>query len=420
MTEKQQILNHLIDKYEKSKHLLQPGISRRRVMLRTEHNELPEYNYEDSRIRDAYNLAAKELEEENLIELEWLQGRQVMMVIALNLESDSLLRAYRLVDRLHPRELAQKVTEMTSQALSQTHTPWISRWRDEICAEAEKTFRVPTCCRHDFALFQDLLIALKEYDAIPTDGITKRAFSIRCFQDSKYFERSVENEFLRVAVKMDDTLGERCLLETLSARDQLSYLGIYARAELYEMAGPCALFTDAGTIDYNSAEPYGLAIPGTLVSRIVGVDLSKVATITFIENKTNYDEYLLREKCQNELVVYQGGFLSPQQCRLVGKLVQDVSPDAKVFLWSDIDMGGFLMFEQLQSLIPKLKPLRMAAEDVERLHRYGLERKTPYLSSLKEALETHRFPLFEEAIRSILQYKVTIEQETFLLAEQIR
>jgi hypothetical protein len=62
----------------------------------------------------------------------------------------------------------------------------------------------------------------------------------------------------------------------------------------------------------------------------------------------------------------------------------------------------------------------MAAEDVERLHRYGLERKTPYLSSLKEALETHRFPLFEEAIRSILQYKVTIEQETFLLAEQIR
>lgn len=39
------LLSRLLDKYEKSKHLMQPGISSRRVMLRIEKNEFPEYQY---------------------------------------------------------------------------------------------------------------------------------------------------------------------------------------------------------------------------------------------------------------------------------------------------------------------------------------------------------------------------------------
>ena len=37
------LLSHLLDKYEKSKHLTQPGTSTRRVMLRIEKHEFPEY-----------------------------------------------------------------------------------------------------------------------------------------------------------------------------------------------------------------------------------------------------------------------------------------------------------------------------------------------------------------------------------------
>ena len=37
------ILSRLLDKYENSKHLLQPGVSTRRVMLRIDQKELPEY-----------------------------------------------------------------------------------------------------------------------------------------------------------------------------------------------------------------------------------------------------------------------------------------------------------------------------------------------------------------------------------------
>lgn len=62
MKEAQVILNRLLDKFENSKHLSEPNTSRRRVMLRIDKRELPEYQYEDAVVRDAYNIAARELE----------------------------------------------------------------------------------------------------------------------------------------------------------------------------------------------------------------------------------------------------------------------------------------------------------------------------------------------------------------------
>lgn len=74
MTEQRMILNRLLDKYENSRHLSEPGASTRRVMLRVEKKELPGYLYEDAAIRDSYNEAALELEKKHLVQLEWEKG----------------------------------------------------------------------------------------------------------------------------------------------------------------------------------------------------------------------------------------------------------------------------------------------------------------------------------------------------------
>ena len=44
------ILNRLLDKYESSKHLMEHGVSNRRVMLRiaSGKKEFPEYDYQDA------------------------------------------------------------------------------------------------------------------------------------------------------------------------------------------------------------------------------------------------------------------------------------------------------------------------------------------------------------------------------------
>ena len=100
--ERDRILSRLLDKYERSKHLLEPGSSNRRVMLRIEKKELPEYDHETAAVRDAFNLAAQELERERLISIEWLKNRPVISAVSLNLTQ--VERCYQITGRLHPRQ----------------------------------------------------------------------------------------------------------------------------------------------------------------------------------------------------------------------------------------------------------------------------------------------------------------------------
>lgn len=128
------------------------------------------------------------------------------------------------------------------------------------------------------------------------------------FHDTKYFERHVRETFLRIARTYCENLANACQEAILSEREQLALLGIYARPELYELSGPCTVQTRQGQIDFEVAEPYGLAIPSTLVNAVTGIDTKKIRCVTFVENKTNYDEYLLAEKQTDELVIYMEDF----------------------------------------------------------------------------------------------------------------
>mgnify|MGYP000432344045 FL=1 len=112
MKEAQVILNRLLDKFENSKHLSEPNTSRRRVMLRIDKRELPEYQYEDAVVRDAYNIAARELEQQALVRLEWARKQSVLSCIVLDLER--VAQCYECADRVHPRKKAERGCKQSS------------------------------------------------------------------------------------------------------------------------------------------------------------------------------------------------------------------------------------------------------------------------------------------------------------------
>ena len=412
MTEQGIILTRLLDKYEKSKHLLEPGSSNRRVMLRIEKKELPEYRHETASIRDAFNQAVQELEQEQLISAEWLKGRPVLSAVILNL--DQVERCYQMTDRTHPRRQAEIVEQMIQSALDRVETAWIAAWRDDICANAKDTYTVPGYCRKDTGFLADLLSALVQYDFLRGEPITMRAFSSMCYHNSKTFEREVRDTFLHIAEKYHPGLAEVCEQEKMGIRDKLAYLGIYARPELYELSGNCSFTMLAGTVNIGAAYPYGIALPSTAVDSITKIDLSGVHSIIFIENKTNYDEYLLSELKPNTLAVYHGGFLSPQKRKLFLKIRDAESKGTQTYFWADIDLGGFQMYAHLQEIFPDVQPIRMFGEDVVKHCRNGLKRPVKYLKQLEQMLTEGTYPVFEDAIREILNLGVTIEQESFL------
>ena len=410
MTEQSVILNRLLDKYENSKHLSEPGTSTRRVMLRIEKKELPEYLYEDAAIRDSYNEAALELEKQHLVQLKWVKGCPVLSAVILCL--DRIIPCYAAAERVHPRVRAKQVSDAVRIALAGVAVPWIMAWKEDVCKSADEQMKVPAFCKKDDASLRDLLGALRGYATL-SGSITMRAFSSRCFSDTKYFERNVRDLFLTIARKYDTELALACDENKLGEREQLAFLGIYARPELYELAGNCTIQTSQGSICIGAA-PYGLALPSTLVDFIMEIDLTAIRSITFIENKTNYDAYVMSEKQPEELVVYHGGFLSPKKKRLIASIAHAASETTKIRFWADIDTGGFRMFRHLQELIPSLTPMRMSGEFVDSFHEYGLARSEEYLSSLRIDMENGKYPLFQDAIEQILDYGVTIEQETFL------
>ena len=411
MSERNIILIRLLDKYENSKHLSEPGTSLRRVMLRVVKKEFPEYDYEDAATRDVYNAAALELESQQLVHLEWIKDRPLLSAVVLNL--NQVMRCYDLAGRVNPKVRATHVASLVSDSLVGVVVPWIAAWRDEICTEAQEHMKVPSFCKDDDYLLNALLYSFQEYAAL-SGSITMRAFSSKCFHDTKYFERNVRETFLRIARKYDTGLAQSCEESELGEREQLAFLGIYARPELYELAGNCTIQTHQGNIYIGAATPHGLALPSTLVDTIAGIDLRSIQCVTFIENKTNYDEYLISERQPEELVIFHGGFLSPQKRKLFALIGDAASASIKVQFWADIDMGGFRMFGHLQSLIPHLQPMRMSGNFVEKYHQNGLVRPEKYLSKLKTDMQDGAYPLFVDAINEILKYGVTIEQEIFL------
>ena len=412
MRERDIILNHLLDKYEKSKHLLEPGSSNRRVMLRIEKKELPEYKHETASIRDAFNQTVQELEREQLILTEWLKGRPVLSAVILNL--DQVEHCYQMTGRTHPRRQAEIVEQMVQSALDRVETAWIAAWRDDICTSAEQTYTVPGYCRRDTGFLSKLLIALAQYDALSEKTVTMRAFSSRCYHNSKTFEREIRDTFLRIAEKYHPELAVACEHTEMGIRDKLAFLGIYARPEIYELSGNCSFITLVGTVNIGAAYPYGIALPSTLVDSIIKIDLSGIRSIIFIENKTNYDEYLLSELKPDVLAVYHGGFLSPQKRKLFSK-IRDAEPaGTQTYFWADIDLGGFQMYVHLRQLIPSLQPMRMSGEDVSTHWRNGLKRSEEYLDRLRQIRSEKLYPMFDGAIEEILKQGVTIEQEAFL------
>ena len=411
MSEQSIILNRLLDKFENSKHLSAPGTSRRRVMLRVDKKELPEYKYEEAAIRDAYNEAARSLEAKGLVQLEWVQGRPLISAIVLDLERVS--SCYAAVGRPHPRVRAEQVSALISSALEGVCVPWIDAWKRDVCAEAAEHLRLPGFCKSDDALLRDLLCAFQQYAAL-SGSITMRAFSVKCFSDTKYFERNVRELFLRIARKYDSALSLACEENELGEKEQLAFLGIYARPEHYELAGNCRICTRQGELDLSAAGRCGLAIPSTLIDLMTKIKLPAIDCITFIENKTNYDEYIAAEMRPGEVVIYHGGFLSPQKRRLFALIADGAAQTATMRFWADIDKGGFQMFQQLQELIPTLVPMRMSGTFVDQFHTHGLARSESYLSALSTDLENGKYVQFQDAIEKILAYGVTIEQEVFL------
>jgi hypothetical protein len=409
------VLKQLLDRYERSKHA-KDGFSNRRVLLNIKNGDLPEYDYQHAEVRDVFNSAVSELESAGIVKTRRERNGLLISEIWLNL--DNIQSAYKLAERKTQKELCFRFIKVFEQLQEQCDTEWIRNFALDQISEIQLKNRPTAICRRNECELQDLIKALSFLDSLHGESITMRAFSIGCFHDSKHFEKNVKELFLSVAKKHCIGLVDADENQDLGWRDNLIPLGIFARPELYELSGDITIVFPNGTVNLSSFGKAGVALPDLSTDNILHIDMGKIRQVIFIENKTCYDEYSLKLKQDDELVIYQGGFLSPKRARFVRKLAQSSEDETKTnfLFWGDIDAGGFKMYIQLRELISRILPWRMGAEDVGIFRKTGMKRSDAYFAKMDCMREDDAYSLFHDAILQLSLHHVTIEQESMLEA----
>ena len=405
MDYRKHILNDLLDKYEKSTQTK----FRRRIML--DCTNLSYLDITDPEQKKQFLDAVTELSEKDLIYYDWERKGLVVKHVWLN--TDKVDEAFTFIGRKSAHSTADELIILFCEYSERIHSLWITEYLSkQIYALSERSKPVEKW-QNDTVLVKDILKALDEVDKI-IGSISMRAFSIRLYNDSKYFENNIKKYITDISAKNEPELKA---MDELSEREILAQIGIIMMPEIFEFCGDLIIGFTHGEVNYSPIKK-GACITSDCVRDIQYITLnSSISRILFIENKTNYSEYCLNFRKDDELVIYHGGFYSPAHGEFF-RFIADSSLfyNIPVYFWADIDYGGFRMFVRLRNnIIPTLRPLNMNSDAYSAHTEKLLVRTDKYIQRLLDLLNDPDYEIFYDVINKIAQNKGTVEQECFLL-----
>lgn len=406
------IINKLLDKYEKSSHF-KGEKSNRKVKITLCNSEFDDYNSSERESIDNYNNAVKELKTINIVDFDWIKGRENYLINNIWLVLENIDKAYEFAEREKRSELNQKYMDMLLEYILTTETQWIKGYYTyyfNYIKDNKKTKDVFSKQTEDV---MNITKALNEIDKLK-DNITIRAFSVKCYNDSKVFENKYKNFIVQIIKKYCPIFKDNYDINDIKDYEILYQVGIITMPETFEFCGNIKCIFENNTIDF-SVFKGGASINANNIELIKDFSLDKIRKILFIENKNNYYEYILNCKNNDELVFFHGGFYSPLKGKLIKKIVKE-SIDIEKFFWGDIDLGGFQMFLRLkENIINDLKPYNMGVNQYLKYLKFGKEKEKKYLDKLYMFSKDNKTEYFDEVIKLILDNKKIIEQESFII-----
>lgn len=400
------VLNKLLDKFE-----VRTIGSNRRVLIKCDKKEIniPDIESDEYYIfkNDMLSLKSK-----NYIDFDWVQKDYLIKNIWLII--DNVSEAYRYLEREDKDSKINSVISLIDNAITATEPCWVHDYFEQIRDNIIKSSKLTGIWNSEHKLLNDFLDALINISRLKGKAVSMRAFSVNIYGDSKYFEREIKQYIIPVIKNNEPDLLDT---EEISDRAVLAQAGIIMMPEIFEFCGNVKILFDNGIVDF-SPIPKGACISSECVSDICSIDIFDTDRILFIENKTNYSEYCLNNKSERELVVYHGGFYSPQRGEFFAKLCSET--DIPVYFWGDIDYGGFKMFVRLRNnIIRNVQPFNMDITSYNLHKENGLKKGDDYILKLKKIQKDPDYMIFDDVISEIANEKITVEQESFISNELI-
>ena len=400
------VLNKLLDKFEART----AGSNRRvRIVCSKKEVNIPDIESEEYGVfrDDMISLKTK-----GYIEFDWIQKNYIINSIWLDLYN--VETAYRYLERTEKNIKVNAVVNRIDKTLNEVNNDWIYNYLENARSSILTSNKITGIWNNEHTLINNFLSALTNISKLKGKPISMRAFSVNVYGDSKFFEREIKQHIVTTIKNNEPNLID---VEEISDREVLAQVGIIMMPEIFEFCGNIKISFANGVVDFSPIKN-GACVSSECISEIRNVDIFKTDRIIFIENKTNYSEYCLNNKSDRELVVYHGGFYSPQRGEFFSKICSGT--DIPKYFWGDIDYGGFRMFMRLKNnIINTLQPLNMDIDSYNRYKENGLKKNDDYIAKLNELTLDSDYDIFKDIISAIVYEKVTVEQESFIEHEML-
>lgn len=393
------VINKLLDSYESS--TLFTGKNKVTVHIAFPFNKstLPAYFDESSLAYEEIHASMEELERRGLIKIKWKKGKEGHIISKALLCIEELEKAYAYVSRVPKADLIGQNRKLLSELKKRYDTPVCQALIAYLDNRLENAQPVKEFIDLSNLPETEMLIAGIAQIELNDRICYIREFSIEHFHDSKVFE-SMSGRIARVMHMFAGEYKEKELAEILAE------YGIYHTPNYVYFKGNVSLAI--GDNEYRIGKLHqGIGISGEDIERICFQDITHIRKVITIENLTTF----FRWEEPGSLMVYLGGYHNSVRRRLLGK-IYDTLPDADYYHFGDIDVGGFLIYEDLRRKtgIP-FKRYRMDLENLRQYEKYGRALTENDRVRIEKILREDPDVEYADVLRYMLAKNIKLEQE---------
>lgn len=402
----EQLLNVLLDKYERSKAFRtgEPTVQRPQTTLTARPFGKDYLDEMDFRKREWMLEVMSELAAAGVLDLKWRRFEEGRDVEKVYLPWDGIEEAYQLARR---KPKLKQFEEMMAVLEPLTRHPWewVREWAltaiEQLSSRQSGGLKV-----EEAEKYMDLVKVLEELPQ-QSGTIQKRMFSRRLFGDSKHFETEVQARLVHL-------LRYHADIERNTDEEYLETIGIQSHPKPVLIKGDARLATKGVEWEL-SVYADGIGLYPETIRHLSWIALP-VERIVLIENLSSFHQWVRVRSDYPELVIYTEGFPHRSLQHFLQSLFafrNRCGHTPSVFHWGDIDLGGIRIFEYIRSrYCQDLQPLFM---DETVLKQYGAPVSgwtAEYESSLQDMLVSRKYAVWKDVITCIREHQMLLEQES--------
>ncbi len=409
------ILEKLIGKYER-RNSVSGGSFLQKIAFRMQDEQELSRSLEIAEEKEQFLSALSGMKQRGLIDFSWVRYERENLVerVWLVTEDGKIKECYKILKRTPKEDIVDTLKRSLSVCVeNMKHKDnEVLFFLEKLLKSLEQKVSIPRFFTEDKNLNENILKCLN-YLIQNDQEIQERVLSGFLYGDSKYFERHVKGKVLSILKAIKKEKGEEFPDEEL-----LPEHGVVKWPEILEFKGNLLVQLKNGSrIDF-SFQIYGAYINSLTVENVEEITTNGIKRVIFIENKANYISYIAKHNKSEELVIFHGGCYSPVKGRWFKKIHEACSRHkerVEFYHWSDIDVGGFRIFERLKTqIIPGLEPYHMNIETLEKYYTKGMPIKESYRKLLMEMIQDPKYDMFWCLMERMLELNIRLEQEQLL------